>query len=77
MRPGESTMDILAMLLERADKGVQVQILVDGFSGAIRMEGKALFYVLSSHPNVEIRIYIIGVLLIIPFHVKELRSFFL
>ena len=57
MRPGESTMDILAMLLERADKGVQVQILVDGFSGAIRMEGKALFYVLSSHPNVEIRIY--------------------
>lgn len=57
MRPGESTMDILAMLLNQADKGVQVRILVDGFSGAIRMEGKSLFYALSSHPNVEIRIY--------------------
>lgn len=57
MRPGESTRDILAVLLNRADKGVQVRILVDGFSGAIRMEGKALFYALSSHPNVEIRLY--------------------
>ncbi len=57
MRPGESTMDILAMLLNRADKGVQVRILVDGFSGAVRMEGRALFYALSSHPNVEIRLY--------------------
>ncbi|MCI9682166.1 MAG: phospholipase D family protein [Lachnospiraceae bacterium] len=57
MRPGESTMDILAMLLNRADKGVQVRILVDGFSGAVRMEGRSLFYALSSHPNVEIRIY--------------------
>lgn len=57
MRPGESTMDILAMLLNRADQGVQVRILVDGFSGAVRMEGRSLFYALSSHPNVEIRIY--------------------
>ena len=57
MRPGESTMDILSMLLNRADQGVQVRILVDGFSGAVRMEGKPLFYALSSHPNVEIRIY--------------------
>lgn len=57
MRPDESTKDILAILLERADNGVQVQILVDGFSGAIRMEGQELFYALSSHPNVEIRIY--------------------
>ncbi len=57
MRPDESTKDILAILLARAEKGVQVRILVDGFSGAIRMEGQELFYALSSHPNVEIRIY--------------------
>lgn len=57
MRPGESTKDILALLLARAEEGVKVQILVDGFSGAIRMEGQELFYALSSHPNVEIRIY--------------------
>lgn len=57
MRKGESTKDILAMLLARADEGVKVRILVDGFSGAVRMEGQELFYALSSHPNVEIRIY--------------------
>lgn len=57
MRVGESTKDILAVILNRADAGVQVRILVDGFSGAIRMEGRELFYALSSHPNVEIRIY--------------------
>lgn len=57
MRPGESTKDILAVLLERADAGVHVRILVDGISGLVRMEGKELFYVLSSHPNVEIRVY--------------------
>ncbi len=57
MRPGESTKDILAVLLNRADAGVQVQILVDGISGLVRMEGKELFYALSSHPNVEIRLY--------------------
>lgn len=57
MRPGESTRDILSVLLAKADEGVDVRILVDGISGAIRMEGKELFYALSSHPNVEIRIY--------------------
>lgn len=57
MRPGESTKDILAVLLNRADAGVQVKILVDGLSGLLRMEGKEMFYALSSHPNVEIRLY--------------------
>lgn len=57
MRPGESTRDILAMLLHKAEEGVQVKILVDGFSGLIRMEGKPLFYAVSSHPNIEIKIY--------------------
>ena len=57
MREGESTKDLLAVLLHKADEGVSVQILVDGISGAIRMEGKDLFYALSSHPNVEIKIY--------------------
>ena len=36
---------------------MKIQILVDGVSGAVRMEGRELFYALSSHPNVEIRIY--------------------
>lgn len=57
MREGESTRDILAVLLAKAEEGVKVRILVDGVSGAVRMEGRELFYALSSHPNVEIRIY--------------------
>lgn len=56
-RDGEAPRDILALLLQKADQGVKVRILVDGFSGLIRMEGRDLFYALSSHPNVEIRIY--------------------
>ena len=57
MRPQESTRDILAMLYERAEAGVQVRILVDGLSGLLYMEGDPLFYAVSSHPNIEIRLY--------------------
>lgn len=57
MRPGESTRDILAVLLERAEAGVDIKILVDGFSGLVRMEGTPLFYAVSSHPNIQIKTY--------------------
>lgn len=57
IRPGESAKDVLAMLLHKAEEGVKVQVLVDGISGKIRMEGQELFYAVSSHPNVEIKIY--------------------
>lgn len=35
MRPGESTCDILSVLLAKAEEGVNIRILVDGISGAI------------------------------------------
>lgn len=57
MREGESTRDILAMLFHKADEGVEVKILVDGFSGLLRMEGNALFYAVSSHPKIEVKLY--------------------
>lgn len=57
MRDGESTKDISSILLHKANEGVKVQILVDGISGFIRMEGKDIFYALSSHPNIEIKLY--------------------
>ena len=56
-RDGESPRDIMSVLLHKAQEGVKVQILVDGFSGLVRMEPNKLFYALSSHPNVEIKIY--------------------
>lgn len=57
MRPCQSTEDVLAMLLDAADRGVKVRILVDGISGLIRMQGKDLFYAISSRPNIEVKIY--------------------
>ncbi|MGN1147275.1 MAG: phospholipase D family protein [Lachnospiraceae bacterium] len=57
MRQGESTDDIAAMLLEKADEGVQVSLLIDGFNGSFRLPGRDFFQALSSHPNIEIRLY--------------------
>lgn len=57
MRDGKSTRDLLAVLYHRAEEGIKIKILVDGVSGKIRMEGNELFYALSSHPNVEIKVY--------------------
>lgn len=56
-RDGESPRDLMAVMLHKADQGVSVKILVDGFSGLVRMEPSKLFYALSSHPNIEIKIY--------------------
>lgn len=57
MRDGESTRDLLAVMMHKADEGVKVQILVDGYSGLLRLEPNPLFYAVSAHPNMEIRIY--------------------
>lgn len=57
MRIGESTLDLTALLLHKAEEGVKVKILVDGISGLIRMQHREEFYVLNSHPNVEIKLY--------------------
>lgn len=57
MREGESTSDILAMLYQKAEEGVQIQILVDGVSGLIRMRGVPLFQAVAAHKNIQIRIY--------------------
>ncbi len=55
-RDGESPRDLMAVMLHKADQGVSIKILVDGFSGLVRMEPCKLFYALSSHPNIEIKI---------------------
>lgn len=56
MRDCESTRDLAGALLEAADRGVDVKILVDGVSGMLRMK-KPLFQLLGSHENIEIRLY--------------------
>lgn len=56
-RSDEAGTDMLAVLLDAADRGVSVEIFVDGFNSVIQMEGNRYFYALSSHPNVKIIIY--------------------
>lgn len=53
----ESTRDIASVLLNKADKGVKIYIFCDGFNGRLNMEGSDFFYSLSSHPNIEIKLY--------------------
>lgn len=56
-RTDEAGKDLLAMLLDAADRGVSVEIFADGFNSWVRMEGNKYFYALSSHPNVKITLY--------------------
>ncbi|MGM9521717.1 MAG: phosphatidylserine/phosphatidylglycerophosphate/cardiolipin synthase family protein [Oscillospiraceae bacterium] len=56
-RDDESGRQVLSALLDASDRGVKVNILVDGLSGFTHMEGSKWFYALSAQDNVEIRIY--------------------
>ena len=54
---GESTRDILAAALDRADQGVKVRFLVDGIAGRFDHMGGDLFQAVAAHSNVEVRFY--------------------
>lgn len=54
---GESTRDILAAALHKADEGVQVRFLVDGIAGRFDHMGGDLFRAVAAHENVEVRFY--------------------
>ena len=54
---GESTRDVLAAALDRADAGVRVRFLVDGIAGRFDHMGGDLFCAVAAHPNVEVRFY--------------------
>lgn len=49
--------DMLAALLNAAERGVKIEIFADGFNSIIQMEGNDYFYALSSHPNIKVIIY--------------------
>lgn len=57
IREGESTSDIFASLFAAADRGVKVQVIVDGMYGLLHMSGKELFKAAGSHENIEIKFY--------------------
>lgn len=53
----QSGMEIMAALKAAADRGVKVQLLIDGGFGALPLPGSDIFHALASTENVEIRIY--------------------
>lgn len=56
-RSDESGKDILAALLQAAQRGVDIKILADGTTAFMRMDRNEYFYALASMENVEIKIY--------------------
>lgn len=57
IRKGKSTEDVFSHLLAAADRGVQVEILVDGMYGALHMDGVPLFEACGAHDNITVRYY--------------------
>lgn len=57
IREGESVKDISSILLHKANEGVKIQILVDGFNGMLKVKGNPFFQTLSSHKNITVKLY--------------------
>ena len=57
IRTGGSCTDIFSSLIAAADRGVKVQVFVDGMYGALHMKKEPLFYAAGMNPNIEIRFY--------------------
>lgn len=57
MHMGESTDLFLGALLEAADRGVHVRILVDGQFGGLTGSHRAYAAAIGAHPNIELKIY--------------------
>lgn len=53
----DSGRDIMAALLNAADRGVKVRMVVDGISGFLHLHNSRYFHTLAASPNVEVRIY--------------------
>ncbi len=56
-RDDNSGQDMMAALFHAADRGVQVQILVDGFNGTLWLPGSRHFRELAAHENVQVKLY--------------------
>lgn len=57
MHMGETTDVFLGAILDAADRGVQVRILVDGMFGGLTASNRADAEAIGSHPNITLRLY--------------------
>lgn len=57
LRPDDSGTKIIAALYTAVERGVQVQILIDGIYQKLFLEKSPVFQALAAHQNVEVGIY--------------------
>ena len=53
----EAGQDILSALLNAADRGVDIRVIVDGISGFMDVQHNPWFLALDAHKNAQVRIY--------------------
>ncbi|WP_282923577.1 phospholipase D-like domain-containing protein [Mediterraneibacter massiliensis] len=53
----KSGKDIMAALLQAADRGVHIRVVVDGISGFLDIQGDPFFQAFVSHENIQLKIY--------------------
>lgn len=53
----DSGKKMIAALLQAAERGVHVKLLVDGFNASLNMESNPFFYALAAEENVTIKVY--------------------
>lgn len=57
LRADNSGTDVIAALLDAAERGVQVRLIVDGINAQLHLCGNASFQALAAHENAAARLY--------------------
>lgn len=57
IHPGTSTDSFFGALIEAADRGVQVNLLLDGIVHGLRGQLRDIFLVFDAHPNMNLKLY--------------------
>src|SRR5690625_4782274 len=57
LHPDESTEIFLSLLVDAADRGVEVQILLDGVFHNLRGKEKQIVYTFIDHPHITLKYY--------------------
>ena len=57
MESGKVTNTFWGLLIEAADRGVRVRIILDGIANGLKGDKKEILYVMKKHPNIELKFY--------------------
>lgn len=57
MESGQVTSTFWALLLEAADRGVKVRLILDGVANGVKLKQKEIMYAIKNHPNIELKFY--------------------